>query len=137
MCLKYKKIEGDHSNIQHGDHDEIATEMVFDSNVNTNYTDKNKGNPTSSTKSTTSNNTWIRNISSTPLTEGQVNVLSHGPNFTVVPRCLPVGEYIASIEEACTQLKQGEAEELRREVKAILKKIQPQSIISQKKNTRH
>ena len=31
----------------------------------------------------------------------------------------------ASIEQACTQLKLGEAEELRGEVKTILKKIQP------------
>ena len=41
-------------------------------------------------------------------------MLSHGPNYTVVPRCPPVAEYIASIEQACTQLKQGEAEELKR-----------------------
>ena len=55
----------------------------------------------------------------------QVKVLLHGPNFVVVPRCPPLGKYIASIEQACTQLKQGEAEELRGEVKTILKKIQP------------
>ena len=54
-----------------------------------------------------------------------MKVLSHGPHFAVVPRCLSVGEFIASIEQVCTQLKQGEAEELRGEVKAILKKIQP------------
>ena len=54
-----------------------------------------------------------------------MKVLLHGPNFAVVPRYPPVGEYIASIEQACTQLKQGEAEELRGEVKTILKKIQP------------
>ena len=65
---------------------------------------------------------WVRNISSTPLTEAQLRVLSHGPNFAVVPRCPPVGEYIASIEQACSQLKQGEVEELRGEIKAILKK---------------
>ena len=57
------------------------------------------------------------------LTETQLRILSHGPNFAVVPRCPPVGEYIASIEQACKQLKQGEAEELRGEIKAILKKI--------------
>ena len=85
LCQKYKKIEGDCSNIQHGDHDEITNKMVFDSNVNTSYTDKNKTNSTISTNSTS--NTWVRNISSTPLTEVQVKVLSHGPNFVVVPRC--------------------------------------------------
>ena len=55
---------------------------------------------------------WVRNISSTPLTEAQVKVLSHGPNFAVVPRYPPVGEYIVSIEQACTQLKQGRQKNL-------------------------
>ena len=60
-----------------------------------------------------------------PLTEEQIKVLLHGPNFAVVSTCPPVGEYIAAIEQACTQLKQGEVEELRGEVKIILEKIQP------------
>ena len=60
------------------------------------------------------------NNSSTPQTEAQLKFLSHGPNFAVVPRYPPVGEYIASIEQACPQLKQGEAEELRGQVKKIL-----------------
>ena len=37
-----------------------------------------------------------------------------------------LGKYIASIEHACCKLKQGEADELRGEMKAILKKINPQ-----------
>ena len=69
-------------------------------------------------------NTWVRNLSSTPLTEAQTKVLAHGPNFTVVPRCPPIGEYIVVIEHACNQLQQGKAEELRGEVKSTLKKIQ-------------
>ena len=67
----------------------------------------------------------MRNISSTPLTEAQEKILSQGPNFTKVPKSLPVGKYIASIEHSCSQLKQGEAEELGGEIKTILKKIQP------------
>ena len=47
------------------------------------------------------------------------------PNFAVVPRCLPIAVYITAVEKAHQQLKQGEAEELWDEVKAILKKIQP------------
>ena len=70
---------------------------------------------------------WVGNITSTPLTEAQLKVLSHGPNFAVVPSCPPVGEYIALIEQACSQLKYGEAEELRGEIKTILKKIHPSS----------
>ena len=101
----------------------MTTKNASDSNFNTYYTNENENynnNPTNSI-----NNIWVRNISSTPLTEVQVNVLLHRPNFAVVPRCPPVGKYIASIEQSCTQLKQGKAEELREEVKTILKKIQP------------
>ena len=105
LCQKYKKVKVGCTNIQHGNHDEIVTKMVFDSNVYKSYTDKNKTNSTISTNST--NRMWVRNISSTQLTEVLVKVLSHGPNFVVVPRCPPVGEYIASIEQACKQLKQG------------------------------
>ena len=59
-----------------------------------------------------------------PFTEAQTKVLAHGPNFAVVPRSPPVGEYIVAIEHACNQLQQGKAEELRGEVKSVLKKIQ-------------
>ena len=48
-----------------------------------------------------------------PLTKAQEKILSRGPNFAKVPKSPPVGEYIASIENACSQLRQGEAEELR------------------------
>ena len=37
----------------------------------------------------------------------------------------PIGEYIAQVEKVCQNLKQGEAEELRGEIKLILKKIKP------------
>ena len=75
------------------------------------------------------NNIWVINILSTPLTEAQEKILLWGPNFAIVPKSPPVGKYIASIEQACSQLKQGEAEELRGEIKTILKKIQPPSQI--------
>ena len=70
-------------------------------------------------------NIWVRNLSKTPLTNAQEKVLSCGPNFTIVPRVPPVVEYVVAIEKACQQLKQGEAEELRGEVKTIIKKIHP------------
>ena len=66
---------------------------------------------------------WVRNISRTSLPEAQEQLLAHGPNFTLVPRCLPIGQYIAAVELECQQLKQGEAEELWGEVMAILKKV--------------
>ena len=40
----------------------------------------------------------------------------------MVPRSPPVTEYVAVIEQACSKLQQGEAEELRGEVKSIIKK---------------
>ena len=40
----------------------------------------------------------------------------------MVPRSPPVTEYVAAIEHACNRLQQGEAEELRWEVKTIIKK---------------
>ena len=70
-------------------------------------------------------NTWVRNLSSTPLTKDQVKALSNGPNYAVVPKVPPVGEYITAIENVCNQLQEGKAEELRGEIKSVLKKIQP------------
>ena len=67
-------------------------------------------------------NKWVINISSKPLTQAQDKLLAHGPNYTVVPRSPPTTEYIAAIEQACSKLQQGEAKELRGEVKAIIKK---------------
>ena len=64
-------------------------------------------------------------MTSTPLIEAQEKILSWGPNFAIVPKSPPVGEYIASIENACSQLRQGEVEELRGEIKTILKMIKP------------
>ena len=48
--------------------------------------------------------------------------MAHGPNYTVVPRSPPVTECVAAIEQACRKLQQGVAEELRGEVKFIIKK---------------
>ena len=69
-------------------------------------------------------NTWVRNLSSTLLTQDQVKVLSNGPNYAIVPKVPPVGKYITTIENMCNQLQQGKAEELRGEIKTVLKKIQ-------------
>ena len=67
----------------------------------------------------------LENLSKTPLTKAQQQVLAHRPNFTIVPKVPPVLEYIVAIEKACQQLKQEEAEELRGEIKSIIKKIPP------------
>ena len=77
-------------NINHVDHTLTSNQTASDSNSN--------------------NNTWVRNNSSKPLTEVQEQLLAHGPNFAVVPRCPPIEEYIAVVEQASQQLKQGEVE---------------------------
>ena len=64
-------------------------------------------------------------MSKIPLTKAQENLLTHGPNFVITPRSPPIGEYIAAVEQACQNMVQGEAEKLRAEVKAVLKKSQP------------
>ena len=68
---------------------------------------------------------WVINLSDTPLTEAQTRLLSHGPKFAIIPRHPPKEEYLASIEYACQKLNEGKAEELRVEIKNILKKTQP------------
>ena len=70
-------------------------------------------------------NTWVKNLSSTPLTQDEMKLLANSPNYAIVPRIPPIGEYITAIENVCNQLEQGKAEELRGEVKKVLKKVQP------------
>ena len=53
-------------------------------------------------------------------------VLAWGPKFVIKPKKPPVGEYIAAVEQACSRLSQGEADELQVEVKKTLKKAQNQ-----------
>ena len=69
-----------------------------------------------------SNKNWVWNISKTPLTQAQEKLSSYGPNFVIVPKEPPTPEYIVAIEKSCLKLPTGKAEELRGEVKAILKK---------------
>ena len=54
--------------------------------------------------------------------DAQQSLLSHSQNFVIVPREPPTCESIAATEKACLQLAQGKAEELRGEVKALLRK---------------
>ena len=67
---------------------------------------------------------WVINLSDQPLTEEQEKHLAQGPKFVIKPKLPPVEEYITAIEKACPKLEQGSAEELRVEVKKILKKAQ-------------
>ena len=68
---------------------------------------------------------WVINISSTPLTPDQEKLLAHGPNYAVVPKEPPIAQYVAAVENACTKLEEGKAEEFRVQVKLAIQKIKP------------
>ena len=67
---------------------------------------------------------WVKNLSDAPLTKEQERLLAWGPKFVIRPKKPPVGEYVLAVGQACSGLSQGEADELRVEVKKILKKAQ-------------
>ena len=69
-------------------------------------------------------NKWVRNLSSIPLSEEQERLLAQGPKFSIKPRQHPVSEYVVAVEQACSRLDKGEAEEIRVEVKKALKRVQ-------------
>ena len=92
---------------------------------NTIYTSSNSDHNRLLGQDNDSGNIWVRNLSKIPLTEAKEYVLAHRPNSAIVPKVPLVMEYIAAIEKACQQLKQEEAEELRGEIKLIIKKIPP------------
>ena len=48
------------------------------------------------------------------------------PKFVIRPKKPPVREYVVAVKQASSRLNQGEADELRVEVKKILKKAQNQ-----------
>ena len=89
-----------------------------------NHSNFTRQNNTSCVHDERKKNTWVKILSSTPLTQDQMKALAHGPNFAIVHRSPPVGEYIVAIENVCHQLQQGKAEELRGKIKSVLKKIQ-------------
>ena len=68
---------------------------------------------------------WVINISNKPLTPDQEKLLAHGPNYAVVPKEPPIAQYVAAVENACTKLGEGKAEEFRVQVKSAIQKIKP------------
>ena len=106
--------------MQDGDHDHTCIDSTSEGERGTTQTDLAT---TGENANNNNNNIWVGNILGTPLTKAQEKILLRGPNFAIVPKSPPVVEYIASIENACSQLTQEEAEDLRGEIKTILKKI--------------
>ena len=103
--------EGDCTTTLHGGHDGYHSDLA-------------KQNNTTETRIRRENN-WVKNLSSTPLTKEEEKILSNSPNYAIVPRVPPIGEYVTAIEQVCNQLEQGKAEELRGEVKKALKNVHP------------
>ena len=120
------KKTGCHSNIQS---DGIGRNQNLNGTVETIQPSDTVEVETSTTSVHNKNNNnnkvkWVHNLSKTPLTEAQEKVLAHGPNFLITTKEPPVSEYISQIERVCQQLDKGKAEELRGEIKQILKKTQ-------------
>ena len=68
---------------------------------------------------------WVKNLSGVLFTKAQTLLLTHGPNSAVEPRHPPYGDYIAAIEQACMKLEPHNAEELRAEIRGVLRNLQP------------
>ena len=66
---------------------------------------------------------WVINISSKPLSQDQEKLLAHGPNFAVLPKDPPIAQYVVAVENACSKLEEGKAEEFRVQVKSAIQKI--------------
>ena len=67
---------------------------------------------------------WVTNISDKPLSTDEERLLDHGPNYAIVPKDPSIIQYVAAIENACTKLEEGKADEFRGQVKAAIQKIQ-------------
>ena len=104
LCHKSSFERGDHSNNIHSG----KNDQPYLNNLNqNNRQDK-----------------WVINISDKPLTADEEKLLAHGPNYAIVPRDSPIVQYVAAVENACTWLEEGKAEEFRVQVKAAIQRIQ-------------
>ena len=130
------KNRGGRSTPWHGDHDENchsntntcmnstydAVAVTITDTADWGDNNNNIHSLSNTNNNSNNNNNWVRNFLKTPLTEAQQHLLSHGPNFAITPREPPTLEYIAATEKVCNQLTQGKAEELRAEVKSLLRR---------------
>ena len=124
FCILCHGYTGGCLNSQHGEHGENGCTNTYTcTTTTTTTTSTNQGDLRDN--NTSNNNTdgnWVSNFSKTPLTDVQQCLLAHWPNFVLVPREPPTCKYIAATEKVCQQLTQGKAEELRGQIKSLLKK---------------
>ena len=72
----------------------------------------NKGQHICNDNMTVDTRKWVKNLSDIPLTSEQDRLLAWGPKFVIRSQKAPVGEYVVAVEQACSRLSQGEADEL-------------------------
>ena len=86
----YHKNTGGHSNVQHGaQHDQDCSKAnTMENGGNTRFISSDSGQDISPGQGRDSDigNIWVRNLSKTPLTKAQEQVLAHSPNFAIVQR---------------------------------------------------
>ena len=68
---------------------------------------------------------WVKNISSKPLTDSQINLLQKGAGFAITPRDIPVEEYLTSTEEAGKYMSKAEHQALRASIVEIIQTSKP------------
>ena len=126
--LQQKHKEEEKCKVRHGIHTVYPSNAAIHNNNNTDPTYaalQNNNNSNHTLEEERKEKTLVKNLSSTPLTEDLIKALACGPNFAIVPRRPPLGEYITAIENVCNQLPQGKVEELRGEIKSVMKRVHP------------
>ena len=74
-------------------------------------------------QASSNDNKWVIDLSNTPLTQAQESLLSKGPNYAIAPKHHANLDYITAIETACWKLNNQDAEELRTDINALLRKL--------------
>ena len=73
---------------------------------------------------------WIVNLSSSPIMEVHELLWARGPNFSMMPRYTPKGEYIVAVEEVCLQHSPKVASKFTTESSCLPRKHCPPYVIS-------
>ena len=104
--LQQKQVKEERRKVKNGGHNVYPSNATNHSNninfiyaalPNNNYSnraqeeERNEAIDRDKTIEELKNNIWVKNLSSTPLTEDQIKALARGPNFAIVPRKTTTG----------------------------------------------
>ena len=100
---------GGHSNHTHSSNDSgIGTGGHTNQNTEVALTQQQPNNSmTEPIQEHNNNHSWVRNLSRRLLTKAQEKILIHGPNYAIVTKEPPIGEYIAPGRESMPELNTG------------------------------